>query len=308
VGSIRDLSEGKASLLEPEHLVGRVETSALKLSERYISGRHAVFRWNGGRWQLRDLGSRNGTFVDGIRLGPGEDRPLSLGTKVSFGKRDGDQWEIVDDSPPVVMAVPLDGGDPVLVETDLLALPSKDDPLATIYRGADGAWFLEQPETSIAPIMNSQTFEVAGRAWRFCCAASVPTAPLSASARIGVHSAKLHFSVSRDEEHVTLRMESDGATVSMGARAHNYLLLTLARRRLADVARGLPEATCGWTYQDDLARDMATASTQLINLDVFRIRKQFAAAGVADAANVIERRSGTGQLRIGTGLLSISRE
>jgi hypothetical protein len=44
-----------------------------------------------------------------------------------------------------------------------------------------------------------------------------------------------------------------------------------------------------------------------LNLDVFRIRKQFALAGVRDAPSIIERRSGTGQLRIGVQRLSIER-
>jgi hypothetical protein len=89
-------------------------------------------------------------------------------------------------------------------------------------------------------------------------------------------------------------------------RGHNYLLVTLARHRLKDAAAGLPEAECGWIYQDDFAQDPMMMSPQL-NLDVHRIRRQFAAAGVQDAANVVERRPRTRQLRIGTGRLSVTR-
>jgi hypothetical protein len=46
------------------------------------------------------------------------------------------------------------------------------------------------------------------------------------------------------------------------------------------------------------------ASPQL-NVDVFRIRKQFADKGVLDAATLVERRPR--QLRIGTGRISIER-
>jgi len=35
------------------------------------------------------------------------------------------------------------------------------------------------------------------------------------------------------------------------------------------------------------------------------VRKQFAAAGVVDAVNVIERRSTTRQIRVGTGQIAI---
>ena len=36
----------------------------------YISGRHGELRCVDGQWQLRDLGSHNGTFVNGVKLKP----------------------------------------------------------------------------------------------------------------------------------------------------------------------------------------------------------------------------------------------
>jgi pSer/pThr/pTyr-binding forkhead associated (FHA) protein len=307
MGTIRNLSSAKTQLLEPEHLIGRTPTSALGLPHRYISAQHAAIRWNGNRWELRDLGSRNGTFLDGTRLKSGEECPLHVGSKMAFGKLVAEQWELVDESAPQVMAVPVDGGDPALLDGDLLALPSNDDPRVTIYRNPEGAWVLEQPDESIAPITNLQTFEVDGRTWRFCCTESVRTTSLAvAPAELEVRHLQLSFSVSRDEEHVQLHMTCGGSSFDMGARSHNYLLLTLARRRLEDADEGVAETTCGWLYQEDLAHDASMAPPQL-NIDVFRIRKQFAALGVVDAANVIERRPRTRQLRIGTGHISIAK-
>jgi len=308
MGSIRDLSSGKVQVLElPEHWIGRAPISALCLPHRYVSAQHAVIRWNGTQWELRDLGSRNGTFLDGNRLKPGEECPLRIGSKMAFGKLVAEQWELVDDSAPRVMAVPLDGGHPVLLDGDLLALPSNDDPRVTIYRDAKGAWVLEQPSESILSIANLQTFEVDGRTWRFCCNEDIRTTSLAvAPAELEVRHLELAFSVSRDEEHVQLHMTCGGSSFDMGARSHNYLLLTLARRRLEDAAAGDAEAACGWVYQEDIAHDPSMAPPQL-NIDVFRIRKQFAAVGVVDAANLIERRPRTRQLRIGTGLLSITK-
>jgi hypothetical protein len=110
--------------------------------------------------------------------------------------------------------------------------------------------------------------------------------------------------VSRDEEHVELHVTCAGKKLDMGARCHNYLLLTLARRRATEAPQGPNDPSCGWINQDELAHDPALAPPQL-NIDVFRIRKQFAAAGVLDAANIIERNARTKQLRIGTGHISI---
>ncbi len=306
MGSIRNLSSSKTQLLEPEHLVGRAPTLALPLPYRYVSAQHAAIRWSGSRWELRDLGSRNGTFLDGNRLKPGEECPLCVGARMAFGKIAGEQWELVDESAPQVMAVPIEGGEPVLLDGELLALPSNDDPRVTIYRSAEGNWVLEQPDDSIAPIMNLQTFDVEGRAWRFCCTENVRTTSLAvAPGELEVRFLRLSFSVSSDEEHVQLHMTCGGSSFDMGARTHNFLLLTLARRRLEDADQGIAETTCGWVYQEDLSHDATMAPPQL-NIDVFRIRKQFASLGVVDAANIVERRPRTRQLRIGTGHISIA--
>jgi hypothetical protein len=114
----------------------------------------------------------------------------------------------------------------------------------------------------------------------------------------------LVFSVSRDEEYVHLRLTCGGRTLDMGARNHNYLLLTLARRRLADAADGCGDAVSGWICQDELKHDPTMASARL-NVDVFRIRKQFAACAIVGAARIVERRPRTRQLRIGTGRVLI---
>lgn len=307
MGSLCEATTGRTVLLEPEHQIGRAPTCALRLDKRYVSAQHAALRWSGNRWELRDHGSRNGTFLDGKRLQPGDEHVVHAGAKLAFGKPDEELWELTDEAAPTVMAVPVDGGAPVLIDGDMLALPSSDDPCATIYRAADGSWVLEQPDDSTIVITNVQTFDIAGRLWRFCCSEGIRTTSVAvASSDLEVRHLQLSFAVSRDEEHVQLHATCLGKTFDLGSRTHNYLLLTLARRRLADVAEGLPETTCGWVYIEDLIHDPSMLPPQL-NIDVFRIRKQFASLVVADAANIIERRPRTRQLRIGTGHITVSR-
>lgn len=306
MGRLRDLSSGKTHWLEPEHVVGRAVICGSRLNHKYISAQHAALRWAGTHWELKDLGSRNGTFLEGVRLKPGEELTLREGSKIAFGKPNEDLWELVDASAPTVMAVPVDGGDAVLLDGEMLALPSSEDPRATIYRNGEGCWVLEQAEDSAWPITNRQTFEVAGRSWRFSCSESLGTTSLAtSSAELEVRHLQLSFSVSRDEEHVHLHVTSAGRTFDLGTRNHNYLLVTLARRRLADAVEGIPDTVCGWIYLEDLAHDATMAPPQL-NIDVFRIRKQFAAIGVIDAGNIIERRPRTRQLRIGTAHLLVT--
>jgi hypothetical protein len=306
VASLRELSTGRTRLLEPEHLIGRAPSCGLHINERYVSAQHALLRWTGQRWELKDLGSRNGTFLDGERLRPAQEVVVRTGSRIVFGKEE-QSWELIDDSAPCVMVVPVDGGEPVVLESELLALPSSEDPRLTIYR-SEGSWLLERTDESTTPITNLQTFEIQGRVWRFCCVEGTTKTTLADPSSLGleVKYLQLTFSVSADEEHVHLQMSCGGKTVDLGSRTHNYLLLTLARRRLEDAAAGEPETACGWIYQDDYAQDPMMVAPQL-NIDVFRLRRQFEAAGVVDAANVIERRPRTRQLRIGTGRLSVVR-
>jgi hypothetical protein len=66
-----------------EVVLGRSRDCDCVLDEPSVSRRHAGLRGADGRWLLRDLGSRNGTTVNGLRvLGEVEVAP---GDRVSFG-------------------------------------------------------------------------------------------------------------------------------------------------------------------------------------------------------------------------------
>jgi hypothetical protein len=310
VGSLREIATGQVRVLEPEHIVGRAPPPGCSqtLQPPYVSALHAALRWTGQEWELKDLNSRNGTYLDGQRIQPAGPLKLKKGSRIGFGTRKG-EWEIVDADPPSVMAVPLDGGDPVRLEGDMIALPSSDDPNATIYRSADGSWVLEQGDEAAALLANAQVFEVMGRVWRFCCS-ELSQGTLAASschdaiAPREIGTVSLAFAVSRDEEYVRVKATCEDREIDLGSHAYHYLLLTLARRRLADAAAGLPETSCGWVDLDELARDPTMAPPRL-NIDVYRIRTQLGKLSFINAADIIERRPSARQLRIGTRHLSI---
>ncbi|MDP9034900.1 MAG: hypothetical protein M3O50_08835 [Myxococcota bacterium] len=104
--------------------------------------------------------------------------------------------------------------------------------------------------------------------------------------------------MSSDDEYVHLSIVSDRTELVLGARNHNYLLLTLARRRLRDARSGASDSACGWLDLDRWSHD-PTMRAPRVNLDVFRIRRQFAKYGIADAWAIIERRMPTRQIRFG---------
>jgi DNA-binding NtrC family response regulator len=70
------------SIAERELLVGRDEQCAVRLSGTEISRRHARIYRDGPDLRITDLGSRNGTFVNGC---PARDTRIELGSVVRFG-------------------------------------------------------------------------------------------------------------------------------------------------------------------------------------------------------------------------------
>lgn len=108
--------------------------------------------------------------------------------------------------------------------------------------------------------------------------------------------AVFHFRVSIDEETVGWEVHRGDQVIELGERAHVYLLLTLARLRLAE--QHLPPADRGWTYGDELAERLGM-TTETLKVQVYRARRQL--RGVIDPPDaVIERRAVTQQIRFGT--------
>ena len=60
-------------LYDGENLIGR-QRCAVKLSDKTVSRRHARLMPDNGRWLLEDLGSANGTYLNGVKLA----RPMEV--------------------------------------------------------------------------------------------------------------------------------------------------------------------------------------------------------------------------------------
>ena len=80
-------------LRDGEHIVGREANAAICLDSPNVSRRHARFVVKGRSATLEDLGSKNGSFVRGVRLSgatalqPGDDARIGLFTLIFRGGR-----------------------------------------------------------------------------------------------------------------------------------------------------------------------------------------------------------------------------
>jgi hypothetical protein len=295
-------NSGRKVHLEPNYLIGRSEHCLLRLDDPHVSNEHASIRWDGMLWILKDLGSLNRTYLDDAELKASTSTPIRIGSRISFGTVR-QTWQLADDGGPVPMAVPEDGSEPILASDGLLPLPSAENPQYTVYRHESGAWVVDV-EDGVRPVEDRSIIQLGLRRYRF----SLPqpyarTTPLNGFIGSRAPDMSLEFRVSSDMETIELEACVAHSRHQFSARTHNEMLLLLARTRLDDIAAGLPTSSCGWLYQDDLCRKLGVDAERL-NVDVYRVRRQFADLGLLDPAQVIERRSKTRQIRIGTAKLS----
>ncbi len=74
--------------LEPEkgeYVLGRSPTNDIVIVDPYASRKHARIFYRDGKWYIEDLGSTNGTVVDGEPLEEGKPVELKDGSEIVVG-------------------------------------------------------------------------------------------------------------------------------------------------------------------------------------------------------------------------------
>jgi len=120
-------------------LVGRSQACGLYLDEPHTSSEHAVLKWTGKAWTVCDAGSRNGTFVDGLRLEGNQSQVLQRGSVVAFGDPE-HGWVLESAQPPHAAAIHVASDRVREASEDCLKLPNDDEPEITISLNPDGLW------------------------------------------------------------------------------------------------------------------------------------------------------------------------
>jgi hypothetical protein len=289
---LRRRADGKRIPVPSRLVVGRAPSCTLRLDSSLASSEHASLSWNGEAWELRDLGSKNGTYLDKERVEPGRVLEVSRGDMITFGDR-AEEWDLQDAGAPELLAVDLESNALIPSEAGLLALPSADQLEASVFRSGEGTFVVESADGDVRDVESEEVVRTASGAYRLFLPVESEGTPMVERAHLA--EIALRFEVSRDEEHVGITVLHRNRRIALEPREHGYLLLTLARGRSAE--RDLPPAQRGWIDREELERMLAIDENTL-NVWIYRARQQLLERGIEGAQGIVEVRPG--KRRLGT--------
>ncbi len=292
MGLLRFAETSEKYVLGPRCLLGRDLRCDIPLADPRVSGEHAVIVHDGARFELRDLGSKNGTFVDGRKMGVGDRTALTVGMTFSLGGHS--SFELVDGSPPEPIARNVRTRNVRVAQDGMLVLPDEKDPAITVFEGQNGAWVAEFVDGS-RPVGSGDILSAGGEDFRLELPTFGTATVESLRAGPSIDSITLQFVVRRGD-HAEMTMIHEGTETPFRYRAYHQLLLALARAWVRDA--DAPPSDRGWVAREDLF-DILDTDACCLNVDIYRARGQVGALGVHGAAALIVRRPSTGQLRLG---------
>jgi pSer/pThr/pTyr-binding forkhead associated (FHA) protein len=309
MGVLIRCANGERHRLASRFLVGRSPSNHLRLPDSWISAVHAELLWKGSAWELHDLGSRNGTYIDGERLEAGARKAVSDRVEIAFGDV-GDPFRLLDAGPP--MAVALSNDDQRREsEAGLLILPDPEAPICTICYDLRVGWVVEWNDGAREQLAHDATLVAGKQTWRLELPRIVDHTWDPTGVRVNVASSTMQITLrdpeqplAKGEEPLEIRLLQRDRVLRLPDRTYNRLLLALAEHRLEDEAAGTPHHKAGWLDIDDVL-DLLDMDEVTFNVYISRARRDVAKLAVEDAASFIQRRLSPRRVRLGVRKVEI---
>jgi len=276
-------------------LIGRSRRCDLRLRGDEVSGQHAEIRFERGHWTIRDLNSRNGTFVDGKAVAEDGQR-LRPGAALGFGAPRA-EWTVDSVAPPEACAIGPDGRVPSTA--GVLVLEAGDDAVSIWHEG--GSWWLEDSAGDRRAL--AEDHMVVGDIG-FDLDLPRLHAPTVSARMPTMAEVTYRFTVPPSEEGIVLELLQAGRLLGSG-KGGTELLYRLAEIWLADASLDDPDR--GWVVADDAIRMMGYSGAQHLNVAIHRARHILVDAGVGRAQAIVERDRPTRSLRFGGRIIEIVR-
>ncbi|PYV37603.1 MAG: sigma-54-dependent Fis family transcriptional regulator [Acidobacteria bacterium] len=112
---------GTFMLTEEELLIGRDPTNQLSMEDSSVSWQHCLIKREAGQFSIKDLESRNGTFVNGVPL---QERSLEDGDQIKIG--DCVFLFLLHDGEPPASSTPVELDNEILVTGAMVQLQGAD--------------------------------------------------------------------------------------------------------------------------------------------------------------------------------------
>jgi hypothetical protein len=293
MGRIKNTQTDQIIILRTVHTLGRHSGSVITLLDDPSASRlHAYIQWTGTHWEIRDSSS-NGSWINQQKLGTGHKCKLKPGDLLQFGSGQGTTWQLLCDLPPKSLLVPIKHEADDIELDGMVALPSDQMPVVTLYQLRDGSWIWED-SSDIKKLENGHLLEINDQSWCFIDASPVEnTLRLDTKQADPIRSVRVRFVVSQNEEHVSMQLFTSQLQLDLGERVHHYLLLILARKRVQDQQAGVEMNEQGW-YDKDVLCQQTGMDEKHINLQIYRLRKQLVQTqpSALELLQIVERRRG----------------
>ena len=286
-----DETDARLTLSATPLTIGRSPSSDMVLTEETVSWHHAHLWVEGDQVWVRDLNSRNGTYINDERIRAAQ--PLEPSQTLRIGREL--TLHITSGQPTEAMHISWlleDMRDSLLfpIRGERLRLGSAPDAdvripdaparAATVMAHADGALQLGQA-SELRALAEGEVFHVQERAYRIVRATDThaPTVEWSSRAPYPYTAEVTSQGPSGTQARLT-DPNSDAELLLTGNRG--ILLYVLARKLIEDRAANMSPASEGWCNDQDVLRAIwgrNATDTNTLHVLVYRLRKAAEKAG-----------------------------